>query len=149
MREEIFGPILPIIEVDSLEQAIGFANELAEIESTPLALYTFSEDTSENDRVIAEVRSGGACVNGTLLHVSNPNLPFGGVGESGMGAYHGKYGFDTFSHHRAAHTRTTRIDPPLIYPPYTTAKHKLVRKGLTMPDPRDVPAKLRNSMRRN
>jgi aldehyde dehydrogenase (NAD+) len=149
MREEIFGPILPIIEVDSLDQAIGFVNELSEIDATPLALYPFSEEDSENDRIIAEVKSGGVCINGTLLHVSNPNLPFGGVGESGMGAYHGKFGFDAFSHHRAVHTRTTKIDPSLIYPPYTAGKQKLVRKGLTMPDPRDIAARLRNSIRRD
>jgi aldehyde dehydrogenase (NAD+) len=148
MREEIFGPILPIIEVDSLTQAIGFVNELSEIDATPLALYPFSEQGSENARVVAEVTSGGVCVNGTLLHVSNPNLPFGGVGESGMGAYHGKFGFDTFSHHRAVHTRSTKVDPTLIYPPFTTGKQKLVRKALTMPDPRDIAAKVRSSLRR-
>ena len=111
-------------------------------------MYTFSENDAENDQVLAEATSGGACVNGTLLHISNPNLPFGGVGESGMGSYHGKFGFDTFSHHRAVHTRTTKLDPSLMYPPYTARKQKLVRKGMTMPDPRDLAAKLRGALRR-
>ena len=148
MGEEIFGPILPVIAVDSLDAAIGFVNDLSTNGDKPLALYTFSETESENDRVLAEATSGGACVNGTLLHISNPNLPFGGVGESGMGAYHGKFGFDTFSHHRAVHTRSTKMDPSLMYPPYTSMKRKLVRAGMLMPDPRDALARLRPSQRR-
>ena len=148
MGEEIFGPILPIIAVDSIDEAIGFVNERSAAGDKPLALYTFSESDRENDQVIAEATSGGACVNGTLLHISNPNLPFGGVGESGMGAYHGKFGFDAFSHHRGVHTRSTKLDPSMMYPPYTAKKQKLVRKGMTMPDPRDVAAKLRGALRR-
>jgi len=99
--------------------------------------------------VIAEATSGGACVNGTLLHISNPNLPFGGVGESGMGAYHGKFGFDAFSHRRGVHTRSTKLDPSMMYPPYTAKKQTLVRKGMTMSDPRDVAARLRGALRRD
>jgi len=148
MGEEIFGPILPVLTVDSIDAAISFVNERSANGDKPLALYTFSEDGDENDRVLAGATSGGACVNGTLLHISNPNLPFGGVGESGMGAYHGKVGFDTFSHHRAVHTRSTRIDPSLLYPPYSARKQKLVRRGMVMPDPRDVFAKLRGRLRR-
>jgi len=87
------------------------------------------------------------CVNGTLMHVSNPALPFGGVGESGMGAYHGRFGFETFSHRRAVHTRSTKLDPPLMYPPYTARKFGLLRRGMTMPDPRDVVAGLRGKAR--
>ena len=148
MSEEIFGPILPVLAVDSLSEAIAFVNERSSAGDKPLALYTFSEDDLENDRVLAECTSGGACVNATLLHISNPNLPFGGVGESGMGAYHGRFGFDTFSHRRAVHKRSTRIDPSMMYPPYTAKKQKLVRKGLMMPDPRDIAAKLRGALRR-
>jgi aldehyde dehydrogenase (NAD+) len=113
-----------------------------------LALYTFSEDDDENDRVVAETASGGVCVNGTLLHISNPNLPFGGVGESGIGAYHGKFGFDTFSHHRAVHSRSTMMDPKLMYPPYTRKKQTIVRRGMTLADPRDLAARIRASLRR-
>ena len=148
MGEEIFGPILPVIAVDSLDEAIGFVRARSADGDKPLALYTFSENESENDRVLAEVTSGGACVNGTLFHFTNSNLPFGGVGESGMGAYHGKSGFDTFSHHRGVNVRSTRVDPSLIYPPYMTLKQKLVRKGMAMADPRDLVAKLHGALRR-
>jgi aldehyde dehydrogenase (NAD+) len=148
MAEEIFGPILPVIAVDSVDDAIAFVNEGSARGDKPLALYTFSEDGDENDRVLADATSGGACVNGTLLHISNPHLPFGGVGESGMGAYHGKFGFDTFSHRRSVHTRSTKLDPALMYPPYTAKKEKLLRKGMTMPDPRDVVAKTRGWIHR-
>lgn len=148
MGEEIFGPILPIIAVDSLEEAIRFVQRRASDGDKPLALYTFSESDAENDQVLEGTTSGGVCVNGTLLHFSNPNLPFGGVGESGMGALHGKFGFDTFSHRRGVHARSTRIDPSMLYPPYTPKKQKLVRKGMTMSDPRDVGAKLRGKLRR-
>lgn len=144
MGEEIFGPILPVIAVDSLDEAIRFVNA----DEKPLALYSFSERDDENEAVLAGATSGGACVNGTLLHISNPHLPFGGVGESGMGAYHGKFGFEAFSHRRAVHERSTRMDPSLLYPPYTAKKEKLVRKGLTMPDPRDIVAKFIGRLRR-
>ena len=148
MSEEIFGPILPVLAVESLPEAIAFVNDRSNRGDKPLALYVFSEDGDENDAVLAGSTSGGACVNGTLLHISNPNLPFGGVGESGMGAYHGKFGFDTFSHRRSVHQRSTRIDPSMMYPPYTAKKQKLVRKGMMLPDPRDVASKLRGALRR-
>ncbi|MEO5722766.1 MAG: aldehyde dehydrogenase family protein [Ilumatobacteraceae bacterium] len=134
MAEEIFGPILPVISVDSLSEAVDFVNA----DDKPLALYSFSEDEAENDAVLAGATSGGACVNGTLMHVSNPNLPFGGVGASGTGAYHGKFGFDTFSHQRAVQTRSTKVDPSLTYPPYTATKSRVIRAGLRLPDPRDL-----------
>jgi len=148
MGEEIFGPILPVLTVGSVDEAISFVNDRSADGDKPLALYTFSESDQENDRVIDGASSGGVCVNGTLLHISNPNLPFGGVGESGMGAYHGKFGFDAFSHHRGVHTRSTKMDPSMLYPPYTAKKQKLVRKGMTMADPRDMLAKLRGALRR-
>lgn len=148
MQEEIFGPVLPVIAVDSLDEAIAFVNRMSTRGDKPLALYTFSEHDADNDKVLAECTSGGACVNGTLLHISNPNLPFGGVGESGMGAYHGEVGFRTFSHQRSVFSRSTRIDPALMYPPYTAKKESLLRKGMSMTDPRDLIAKLRNIGRR-
>ncbi len=148
MDEEIFGPILPVISVDSLEAALAFVNERAAAGDKPLALYSFSDDSAENDRVLEQTTSGGACVNGTLLHISNPNLPFGGIGESGMGAYHGKFGFDTFSHKRAVHTRSTKVDPSMMYPPYTAGKQKLIRRGMALTDPRDLVAKLKDAVRR-
>jgi aldehyde dehydrogenase (NAD+) len=147
MGEEVFGPILPIIAVDSVTEAIEFVQQRAQAGDKPLALYSFSDSDQENDQVIEGTSSGGVCVNGTLLHFSNPNLPFGGVGESGMGSYHGKFGFDTFSHRRGVHARSTRIDPAMMYPPYTAKKQKLVRRGMSMLDPRDVGAKLRGALR--
>ncbi len=149
MGEEIFGPVLPVLSVPSLEAAIAFVNERSADGDKPLALYTFSESDTENDQVLAGATSGGACVNGTLLHISNPNLPCGGVGESGMGAYHGKFGFDAFSHHRAVHSRSTKLDPSLMYPPYTAKKQKLIRRGMSMADPRDLFAKARGALRRD
>jgi len=144
MGEEIFGPVLPIIAVDSLDEAVSFVNA----DEKPLALYSFSADEADHDRVLRGTSSGGVCINGTIMHISNPHLPFGGVGESGMGAYHGKDGFDTFSHRRAVHERSTRLDPSLMYPPYTSKKFALVRRGLALPDPRDLWARARGSMRR-
>jgi aldehyde dehydrogenase (NAD+) len=143
MHEEIFGPILPVIAVPDLNAAIDFVNA----DEKPLALYVFSQDNAENDKVIANATSGGACVNGTILHISNPNLPFGGVGESGMGAYHGKFGFDALSHRRAVHSRSTKIDPPLLYPPYTKRKEAVMRRGLLMADPRDAVRHLGSKLR--
>lgn len=144
MAEEIFGPVLPVVQVDDLDAAIAVVNAA----DHPLALYVFSEDDDETDKVVASATSGGACVNGTLLHVANPNLPFGGVGPSGMGAYHGRAGFDRFSHHRSVHTRSTKLDPALLYPPYTDSKAKFVRRGLRLHDPRDVWAAARGRLRR-
>jgi aldehyde dehydrogenase (NAD+) len=144
MKEEIFGPILPVIAVDSIDAAVAYVNG----GDKPLALYSFSSDDDENAAVIERTTSGGACINGTLLHISNPSLPFGGVGESGMGAYHGRFGFETFSHRRSIHVRSTKVDPSLLYPPYTRRKSALIRKGLGMPDPRDLLARARTRLRR-
>jgi aldehyde dehydrogenase (NAD+) len=144
MDEEIFGPILPIIAVDSLDEAIEFVNA----QDKPLALYSFSEQDTENRWVVDSTSSGGVCINGTLMHVSNPHLPFGGVGESGMGSYHGKFGFDAFSHSRGIHERSTSADPALLYPPYTRNKQRLVRRALVLPDPRDLVARVAGRIRR-
>lgn len=113
LREEIFGPILPVVVFDEL----GAALEELRRRPVPLALYVFAEDPSVQRRVLAGVRSGGACVNDTVLQLLNPRLPFGGLGESGWGAYHGRSGFDAFSHRRAVVRRGTGFDPGLRYPP--------------------------------
>jgi aldehyde dehydrogenase (NAD+) len=126
MQDEIFGPILPIIEVDNVDAAIAFVNARPK----PLALYVFSNDTDVQEQVITRTTSGGATVNHTWLHLAVPDLPFGGVGESGMGAYHGKGTFETFSHRKAVLVKPTFLDPPLMYPPYTEAKKKILRKLL-------------------
>ena len=145
MGEEIFGPVLPVLTIDSIDDAVAFVNA----DDKPLALYVFTEDEDEVDRVLANTSSGGVCVNAALFQVSNPHLPFGGVGESGTGAYHGEFGFETFSHRRAVYERSTRIDPPILYPPYTQSKQRLLRRALMISDPRDQLAKLRNRLRRD
>jgi aldehyde dehydrogenase (NAD+) len=134
MTDEIFGPVLPVIAVESVEAAIAFVDQ----GEKPLALYVFSGDDAEVDRVLAGTSSGGVCVNGTVMHLSNPKLPFGGVGESGMGAYHGEAGFLTFTHERAVLARSTRLDPPIMYPPYSPTKESVLRRAFLLPDPRDV-----------
>jgi aldehyde dehydrogenase (NAD+) len=124
MTDEIFGPILPVLTVDDVDEAIRFVND----REKPLALYMFSESDDTLDRVVADTSAGGVCLNHAVLHLAVPELPFGGVGESGMGAYHGKAGFDTFSHRKAILTKPTRPDPSLMYPPYTSFKQKILRK---------------------
>ncbi len=114
MAEEIFGPILPVIVYEELEEAIAKVNSRAK----PLALYFFSKDTAKQQKVLSSTSFGGGCINDTLVHLSNPRLPFGGVGESGMGAYHGKYSFDVFSHKKGVLHKSFLIDPSLRYPPY-------------------------------
>jgi aldehyde dehydrogenase (NAD+) len=123
MQQEIFGPILPVLAVDSVEDAIAFVNDRPK----PLALYVFSRSEQIADRILARTSSGGACVNHTLVHIVPDSLPFGGVGPSGMGSYHGKAGFDTFSHHRSVLRKPTFPDPAILYPPYKGVKEKLVR----------------------
>ncbi|MDQ2728327.1 MAG: aldehyde dehydrogenase family protein [Actinomycetota bacterium] len=125
MTEEIFGPILPVLAVSGLDEAIAQVNA----HDKPLALYMFSENQAATDRVIAETSSGGVCVNGTLLQLAVTDLPFGGVGESGMGAYHGKTGFDTFTHRKSVFQRGTRPDPAVMYPPYGRVKQWLLRRS--------------------
>ena len=124
MQEEIFGPILPVLAVQSIDDAIDFVNARPH----PLALYVFAEDQKVNDKVVASTTSGGVTVNGTIFHMTCPFLPFGGVGESGMGAYHGRAGVDTFQHLKPVLKRSTRVDAPLAYPPYTKRKFAILKK---------------------
>ena len=126
MTEEIFGPLLPIIPVDDIDAAIAFVRSRPH----PLALYVFAEDDRVIDRVVDETSAGGVTVNGTLLHLTNPQLPFGGVGESGMGAYHGISGVRTFQHLKPVLSRGTRPDPRVAYPPYTKTKLRIIRRLL-------------------
>ena len=126
MTDEIFGPVLPIVAVDDVEAAIAHVNA----DDKPLALYVFSRSRATADRVLTATSSGGACVNHVVYQVAAPQLPFGGVGPSGMGAYHGRAGFETFSHRRSVLSKPTRIDPPVAYPPFTAAKEKLIRRFL-------------------
>ncbi len=123
MTDEIFGPILPIVTVESVSAAIDFVNERPK----PLALYVFADASETIDAVLTQTSSGGVCVNHTLLHFVPPDLPFGGVGPSGMGRYHGKAGFDAFSNMKGILSKSTKGENNLAYPPYTDAKQKLIR----------------------
>ena len=115
MEEEIFGPILPILEYDQISDAIAFVNA----QSKPLALYLFSNNKQNQQKILQEVSFGGGCFNDTIMHLGNPELPFGGVGDSGMGGYHGKATFDTFSHRKSVLKNSFRFDLKWRYPPYT------------------------------
>ncbi|HCY7131707.1 TPA: aldehyde dehydrogenase [Staphylococcus aureus] len=114
MQEEIFGPILPILTYQSLDEAIAFIHQRPK----PLSLYLFSEDENATQRVINELSFGGGAINDTLMHLANPKLPFGGVGASGMGRYHGKYSFDTFTHEKSYIFKSTRLESGFHLPPY-------------------------------
>ena len=124
MQSEIFGPILPVLKVKDIDEAIAFVNARAK----PLALYLFTGDAVVQATVLERTTSGGVTVNHTLLHLVNPSLPFGGVGASGMGAYHGKATFETFSHRKSVLVKPTWLDPWFFYPPYDHAKRKWVRR---------------------
>lgn len=113
LAEEIFGPVLPLRAFDNLDQVI--ASERAQ--PVPLAMYAFTHDRKIQDRLLNEIRSGGACINDTIMHLVGRELPFGGLGESGMGASHGKASFDAFSHRRSIMRRPFKPDPAMRYPP--------------------------------
>lgn len=114
MQEEIFGPLLPVMTFQKLDQAIDYVNSC----DKPLAFYYFSNDLKKAKSVIRQTSSGGGCINDTIIHIANDRLPFGGVGNSGMGKYHGKYSFDTFSNQRSMVFSSRWIDIPIKYPPY-------------------------------
>jgi aldehyde dehydrogenase (NAD+) len=113
MEEEIFGPILPVLEFTALDDALALLRD----RPTPLALYLFTKDGATQDRVLDETRSGGICLNDTVTHMVGKDLPFGGLGESGLGAYHGQTSFDCFTHRRSVLRRSFAFDPKLRYPP--------------------------------
>lgn len=123
MQEEIFGPVMPVVTIRSLDDAI--AHVLAG--PKPLAVYLFSSDRGEQHRVVTEISDGATVINQVVMHVLAPQLPFGGVGNSGMGAYHGKWGFETFSHRKTVLRKPSRPDPTIVYPPYTGWKRRLLR----------------------
>ena len=114
MREEIFGPVLPIKSYHTLDEAIDYVNR----RPRPLALYYFGRDKTDRDKVLERTTSGGASINETLMHVVIENLPFGGIGPSGMGAYHGEYGFQTFSHRKGVFLQSSYNAASLLRPPY-------------------------------
>ena len=120
MQEEIFGPILPIIEYENIEEVVEGLSKKAK----PLALYIFSQDKKTINYVTERCRYGGGCINDTIIHLATSEMGFGGVGESGMGAYHGKVGFDAFSHYKSIVDKKTWIDLPMTYHPYISKTNK-------------------------
>ncbi|MCP4913927.1 MAG: aldehyde dehydrogenase family protein [Oligoflexia bacterium] len=125
MKEEIFGPVLPILEVENVNEALSIVHKF----DKPLACYLFSKDSEIEARVVNEISSGGLCVNDSLVHLSSQTLPFGGVGESGLGRYHGEFSFLTFSHQKSVMKRYQILDLLLRYPPYL-GKLPIIRKVL-------------------
>lgn len=126
MQEEIFGPLLPVIPFSTVGGAIRFVKR----REKPLALYLFTKDKAVEQRVLGQVSFGGGCVNDTIMHLTTPHLAFGGVGMSGMGAYHGKSSFDTFTHYKSIVRKSKRFDAPLRYHPYTWWKKECIRQFL-------------------
>jgi len=126
MQEEIFGPILPILTYKEINEAISFV----QARPHPLALYLFTQSRRTIDNVLNQCQFGGGCINDTIMQVASDYLPFGGVGDSGMGAYHGKASFDTFSHDRSIIKKSTLIDVPLRYQPLSDMKMKIIKKVL-------------------
>lgn len=123
MKEEIFGPVLPIISYSSIDEVINIIRS----REKPLALYLFTESRGLKHYIVKHISFGGGSINDTLIHFANTNMPFGGVGSSGMGGYHGKHSFDTFSHTKGIMEKTTLFDVPFRYPPYTNFKNKAIR----------------------
>jgi aldehyde dehydrogenase (NAD+) len=126
MQDEIFGPLLPVIAVNSLEEAIQFVRR----RDKPLACYAFTRDKQEQREIERSISCGNLCINDTLLFMLNEKLPFGGVGGSGMGRYHGEYGVRTFSHEKPVMTRSLRLDMALRYPPFSKRKLAWLKKLL-------------------
>lgn len=123
MQEEIFGPILPIITFEKIEEAINYVVQ----GEKPLALYLFTTNKKIEQKILKEISFGGGCINDTIMHLATSKLPFGGVGQSGIGQYHGKFGFDTFSHPKSILKKANWIDMPMRYHPYTKRKLKIVK----------------------
>ena len=122
MQEEIFGPILPVLTYDFIDEAVDTIRSMAH----PLALYIFTQDKCAAKSVIEKIGFGGGCINDTLIHLATSEMPFGGFGESGMGSYHGKTGFDTFTHYKSIVDKKTWIDLTIRYRPYHNWKRKLL-----------------------
>ena len=124
MQEEIFGAILPMLTFNTLDEVVTAVTARPK----PLALYLFANNPRVEDQILDNISFGGGCVNDTLMHLATHHMPFGGVGDSGMGAYHGDSSFYTFSHAKSVMKRGTWVDVPLRYPPYTDQKLSLIRK---------------------
>lgn len=123
MESEIFGPIFPILPYNNLDELIVKLKEM----NKPLAFYFFSENQNNIDKILKEVSFGGGCINDTIVHLATPYLEFGGVGESGMGGYHGKYSFLNFSNRKSILKKSTKLDIDIRYPPFKN-KLNLIKK---------------------
>ncbi|MHA6727440.1 aldehyde dehydrogenase family protein [Chryseobacterium sp. A301] len=128
MQEEIFGPILPILSYSSFSQALQSVLH----DEKPLAAYLFSNRNVEKEAFLTQLSFGGGCINDVVMHLTNPSLPFGGVGSSGMGSYHGEKGFLTFSHEKSILKRTTWGEPSIKYPPYSKSKLKWIKRLMSI-----------------
>lgn len=126
MKEEIFGPILPILAYKDISQVVATVR----MNPYPLALYLFTQDQRIEDYILENIQFGGGCINHLIAHVANQHLPFGGVGFSGMGNYHSKYSFDTFTHKKSIFKSKGKLDSNMLYPPYKDERLKLVKKFL-------------------
>lgn len=126
MKEEIFGPILPVLIYESLNDAIKYINS----KPSPLALYLFTNNSEVEEKITNIIPFGGGCINDTISHLGNPNLPFGGVGNSGFGSYHGKNSFEAFSYKQSIVKKPAWPDPDFRYPPYTESKFKWIKRLL-------------------
>ena len=126
MQEEIFGPLLPVITYRTLDEAIARINSM----ECPLSLYLFSKKKENIEKVTAKCQFGGGCVNDTIIHLATPYMGFGGCGESGMGNYHGKDGFETFSHIKSIVDKKTWMDLPVRYQPYHKVKKWILKRVL-------------------
>lgn len=124
MQEEIFGPVLPILSYENFEEIVDYLKS----KEKPLSAYLFSDNDDEKDYFLNYFSFGGGCINDVMMHIGNDNLPFGGVGNSGIGSYHGKFGFDTFTHKKAVLKRKTWGEPNLKYPPYDDNKKALMKR---------------------
>ncbi len=128
MQEEIFGPVLPLISYTLFDEVLHYIQD----HEKPLSAYLFSNNKAEQHAWINELSFGGGCINDAIMHITNPNLPFGGVGQSGTGSYHGKAGFETFSHLKSVFEKPRLFEVPLKYPPYTTTKMGWIKRLLKL-----------------
>ena len=126
MQEEIFGPVLPVMTFRDISEVERFVTDRPK----PLALYLFTNSRETADRITGSLSFGGGCINDTIIHLATSRMGFGGVGASGMGSYHGKKSFETFSHEKSVVNKSTWMDLPVRYMPYTKTKDKLMRKFL-------------------
>ncbi|MBO4990643.1 MAG: aldehyde dehydrogenase [Firmicutes bacterium] len=122
MKEEIFGPILPVLTYVTMEDV----KKIVAQHPTPLALYLFTRNPQNKDRILSEIQFGGGCINDTIIHLATSHMGFGGVGESGMGSYHGRHGFETFTHRKSVVEKPAGLEIPLRYQPYTKWKDRLI-----------------------